>query len=260
MARSPSRHPLSRALAGALAAAGHRAAPLSDLREVPGFGVSARWQGLAVALRRPDQPDTRQTSLLTIEQREAWLIGFADRLRPDAGDALAMLRALGIEASILSGDGSGAVAAIARLTGLAAEAEASPVAKQQAIARLQAEGHRVLMAGDGLNDAPALAAADASIAPGTASDAGRQAADFVFVTDSLLALPRAVVTARRSMRIVRQNFTLAATYNLVAVPLAILGLVTPLIAAVAMSASSLLVVANSLRLGLPPRLPRGAPR
>ena len=171
--------------------------------------------------------------------------------------------ALGVECSILSGDTTRAVGDVARLTGLTAQAAASPADKQEAIIRLkqagpQGAGRQVLMAGDGLNDGPALAAADASIAPGTASDVGRQAADFVFLGDSLMALPRAVAVSKATMRVVRQNFILAVGYNALAVPLAIAGKVTPLLAAVAMSTSSLLVIANSLRLAIGPRWQTGA--
>lgn len=242
-----SRHPLSRALADALGAQGVRAAELQDVGEEAGRGVSATWQGQSVALRRPDSASGIATAL-DIGSGPVRLITFADRLRPDAEQALAELKALGIEATILSGDNPGAVAEVSRLTGLTAQAGASPAEKQSAIARLQAAGHKVLMAGDGLNDGPALAAADASIAPGSASDVGRQAADLVFLGDSLLALPRGVRAARRTMAVVKQNFVLAIGYNALAVPLAMTGYVTPLIAAIAMSTSSLIVIANSLRL------------
>lgn len=244
---SHSRHPLSRALAEALTAAGHRAAELDEVREVPGSGVFALWDGVEVALSRPEAASGIATAL-TIGKRPATLITYSDRLRPDTAEALARLRKLGIEPSIISGDNPVAVTEVALETGLAAQAAATPLEKQEAIAHLQGDGHSVLMVGDGLNDGPALAAANASIAPGTASDVGLQAADLVFVSDSLLALPRAVTAARASMRIVRQNFALAIGYNVLAVPLAIAGLLTPLIAAAAMSASSLIVVANSLRL------------
>lgn len=244
---SHSRHPLSLGLAQALAGRGVHAAELGDVVEEPGRGVSATWQGRRVSLGRPVAAEGMAAALDT-GIGPARVIGFADRLRPDALEALGELQALGIECSMLSGDGIAAVAEVARQTGLTARASASPADKQQNIASLQGVGRKVLMVGDGLNDGPALAAANASIAPGSASDVGRQAADFVFTGDSLLALPRAVRASRRTMRVVRQNFMLAIGYNVLAVPLAMAGLVTPLIAAVAMSTSSLIVVANSLRL------------
>jgi len=252
---SHSRHPLSRALVEALTVRGVKAAELTDVAEVPGEGMRALWQGQRVALRRPDGAAASRgmVCVLDIDSRPAWLIAFADRLRPDYQRAIHWLRDLSISAQILSGDRGQSVVDVACATGLFARAGMSPEGKQQAIAMLHAAGHRVLMAGDGLNDGPALAAADASIAPGSASDVGRQAADFVFMGDSLLALPRAVAGARATMRVVRQNFALAIGYNVLAVPLAIFGYVTPLVAAIAMSTSSLIVIGNSLRLALPAR-------
>ncbi len=244
---SHSRHPLSQGLVRALAARGVTAANLEDVQEVAGQGVTARWNGIAVALGRPASSQG-MAAALRIEGGPVRMIAFADRLRPDVEAALSQLKALRVEASILSGDSIAAVATVARVTGLTAQASASPADKQAAIERLQGGGRNVLMAGDGLNDGPALATANASIAPGTASDVGRQAADIVFTGESLLAIPRAVRVARATMRVVRQNFVLAIGYNALAVPLAIAGYVTPLVAAIAMSTSSLIVVANSLRL------------
>lgn len=244
---SHSRHPLSQALALTLAARDVRAATIEQVQETSGRGVSAMWRGLAVSLGRPAQ-SVGTSAALAIGAGPVRLIGFADRLRPDAKTALADLAGLGIQASILSGDNAAAVMVIARETGLTGQAAALPADKLDAIQRLQRAGKCVLMVGDGINDGPALAAADASIAPGSASDVGRQAADFVFTGDSLLALPRAVRASRRTMRVVRENFAAAILYNAFAVPLAMAGLVTPLMAAIAMATSSLIVVANSLRL------------
>ncbi len=242
---SHSRHPHSRALAKALA--GRPPAPLTNVEERPGEGVFAKWQGSNVALRRPEGGG--QTAvLLQVGDSGARTIGFSDALRPETAEALARLRDAGVTCSILSGDRQLAVETVARETNLPGTAEARPADKQALVEHLRSEGRQVLMVGDGLNDGPALAAANASMAPGSASDVGLQAADMVFVQDSLLAIPRAVIAARRTMRVVRQNFALAVAYNVIAVPLAITGQVTPLVAAIAMSGSSLVVVANSLRL------------
>lgn len=243
---SHSRHPLSRGIVRALASRAS-AVTIEQVAERPGEGVFGMFEGTPVALRRPQDAGGSAVEL-QIGSRPAVLIPFADQLRPDARVALDRLSQDGVVSSILSGDNAAAVAEVARELTLTAQAKASPQDKQEAIGRQRASGHTVLMVGDGLNDGPALAAADVSMAPGGASEVGLQAADFVFVQDSLLAVPRAVKTARATMRVVKQNFALAVTYNVFAVPLAMAGMVTPLIAAVAMSGSSLLVIGNSLRL------------
>jgi Cu2+-exporting ATPase len=175
---------------------------------------------------------------------------FADRLRPDAAAAIAALCAEGVTVELLSGDRPAAVARAAAEAGVGMwQAEVSPAGKAERLATLAAQGHRVLMVGDGLNDAPALAAAHASISPATAAEATQNAADAVFQGDALQPVVEALDVARRADRLVRQNLAIALLYNLSAVPLAILGEVTPLVAAVAMSSSSLLVIGNALRLG-----------
>ena len=175
-------------------------------------------------------------------------IVYADPVRADAAQTLAALDASGLESRIVSGDRHSPVRALAGELGIEGEGEMRPDTKLALLDTLKADGRRPLMVGDGINDGPALAAAHASIAPGTASDVSQQAADAVFLGKGLMPVALAVTIARRTMRIVRQNFGFAIGYNVVAVPLALAGLVTPLIAAIAMSLSSLVVVGNSLRL------------
>ena len=248
-----SRHPLAQALARAVP----DAAPAEGVIEHPGLGLqradtrlgSARFCGVASAadddrselwFARPDRPPLR--------------FAFADRPRPDARAAIAALKERGLTVELLSGDRPGAVAHAAHEAGIERwQAELSPAAKVGRLGALAAEGRRVLMVGDGLNDAPALAAASASISPATAAEATQNTADAVFQGDALKPVVEIIDVARRADRLVRQNLGLALLYNLSAVPLAILGAVTPLVAAVAMSSSSLLVIGNALRLGTRPQ-------
>lgn len=245
-----SSHPLSRGLAAALVAAGAKPATVSDIAETAGQGMRGLADGVAAELGRPMQSgdDASLAVELRLAGEPAVRIALADRIRPDAADALARMTAQGFRPMILSGDSVAAVGAVARELGVSAIASARPDEKLEHIERFQANGEHVLMVGDGLNDGPALAAAHVSMAPSSASDVGQQAADMVFMGDSLLAVPRAVRAARATAAVVRQNFALAIGYNALAVPLAMAGYVTPLIAAVAMSLSSLIVVGNSLRL------------
>jgi Cu2+-exporting ATPase len=249
-----SRHPLAIALRQALGGADVGPAILTDIVETPGIGVEARYEGQRVAMRRPraaelgPQPDERAAVALDLGAGAPVIIRFADALRPGAQQAIAALGALGLPARIMSGDRSDAVAAIAGPLGIAGQGDMHPADKMALLESEIAAGRHPLMVGDGLNDGPALAAAHVSMAPASASDVGQQAADIVFLGDSLTGLPKAVRAARATMRIVRLNFVLAIGYNVLAVPLAMAGKVTPLIAAVAMSTSSLIVIANSLRL------------
>ena len=242
-----SRHPLSRGLASALRGEGVEPATLDALSETAGHGMAGRWAGEEVALLRPEvEAGGLAVDLLVGGARTR--IGFADPLRPDVRETLEQLRAQGIVSAIASGDRQAAVAQVARELGLFATAAMRPADKLALLERKAGQGCKVLMIGDGLNDGPALAGAHVSIAPGGASDVSQQAADAVFVGDRLMPVSMAIRVARATMRVVRQNFALAAIYNLFAVPLAISGFVTPLLAAIAMSASSLIVVGNSLRL------------
>lgn len=174
---------------------------------------------------------------------------FSDAPREDAAETVAALRARGVAVRLLSGDREPVVREMAERLGIESwRAGATPAEKAELLARLAAEGRKVAMIGDGLNDGPALAAAHASLSPANAVDIAQVAADFVFQGDKLRPVVAAVDLARDSQRTARQNLVLAMGYNALAVPLAIAGFVTPLVAAIAMSSSSVIVILNALRL------------
>jgi len=242
-----SRHPLSRGLAASLVAEGVIPAEIGEIHEEAGRGIVGVWKGQEIALEKSDKPTAGLQSILRIANEQK-PISFTDPLRRDVTHTIDTLANLGLPARILSGDRRENVAAVAKGLGIDGQGGATPAEKLAAIEELKRSGLHPLMVGDGLNDGPSLAAAHASLAPASASDASQQAADAVFLGESLMPVALTVRVARETMRIVRQNFRFSVAYNVFAVPLALAGQVTPLVAAIAMSLSSLVVVGNSLRI------------
>lgn len=249
-----SRHPLSRALA---VTAPMQAPTATNSVEVAGCGIEGMIDGKRYRLGRPDwvgapMPDHPGPALaFGGDAFTPALFLFQDRPRADARETVRTLLSRGLAVELLSGDRPEVVAEVAAQVGLAHwRASATPIDKQAHLRALEKAGRRVLMVGDGLNDAAALRTAQVAMSPGSASDLAQTAADCVFQDGALMSVVETLETARRTDAIVRQNFALAIGYNLFAVPLAVAGLVTPLVAALAMSLSSILVTANALRLGL----------
>jgi Cu2+-exporting ATPase len=259
---SHSRHPYSQAIASAGRLRDAPAVVLTDLSEHPGAGLEGRIGSKICRLGRSDwalfadaTPGDERRRPGVVLSEEGGLLGsfsFQDELRPGAPDAVAALASKGMQVEILSGDHEAPVRRLASLLAVPYLAGISPGGKVAHIASLAAAGRKVLMVGDGLNDTPALAAAHVSMAPASAVDIGRNAADIVFLREDLAAVPQAIDIAREARDLVRQNLLLAVGYNALAVPIAILGHVTPLVAAIAMSASSIAVIGNALRLGWRP--------
>lgn len=239
-----SRHPLARALARACPGA-----PVAEgVQEVPGQGLQRGGErlGSAAFCGIPADPEAGTTLWYTVPGQLPTAFRFTDRLRPDAAESVAAFRALGLQVELLSGDTSTAVAVAAGQAGISQwQAAATPADKAAGIADLLHQGRRPLMVGDGINDAGALAHASATLADATGL--AQAVSDIVVQGTQLSALPDAILAARRAMRLSRQNIALSVAYNVVAVPAAVLGLVTPVLAALVMASSSLLVILNALR-------------
>jgi Cu2+-exporting ATPase len=252
---SGSRHPFSRAL---VAAAEERLGTVEfarDVEETPGEGLlvrtsrgeerlgSAAWCGVEKTAGHTAEVWYRYGEDAPVRFR------FADRLRPDAAETIAALKARGLAVALLSGDRETVVAHTAQDAGIDVFlGELKPADKIAWLEDRANEGRKVLMVGDGLNDAPALAAAHASMSPATAADISQRAADFIFQGRALSPVVEAVETGSRARRMALQNFGVALVYNTICVPLAMAGFVTPLIAAIVMSSSSILVTLNATRL------------
>ncbi|MCT8997550.1 heavy metal translocating P-type ATPase [Chelativorans intermedius] len=249
-----SHHPAARAIASLKGAPQPLAA--RNVVEHAGLGIEGEVYGIRYRLGRPSwalgggsAPGGKTMSALSRQGAPAGMFAFADAPRADAKAAVDHLRSRNVSMEILSGDGEQAVTAVAQQVGITDFTSALlPADKVRRLEELRRLGRKALMVGDGLNDAPALAAAHVSMAPGTAAEVGRNAADLVFLNGALGAVPKALGIAHRAARLIRQNLGLAIVYNVLVVPLALAGQVTPLLAAVAMSLSSILVVANALRM------------
>ncbi|MGX5844512.1 heavy metal translocating P-type ATPase [Mesorhizobium sp. ArgA1] len=254
-----SRHPYSTAIA--VLSGSSNKPRLSSITEHPGFGIEATRQANTWRLGRRGWAEGKARAggdcksggysgtVLTRNGVTVASFDFEDATRADAGTAVKELKDAGVSIQMLSGDTAKACGEVAKSLSIGNFVPSLlPTGKVEHIEALTRAGHKVLMVGDGLNDTPALAAAHVSMAPATAADIGRNAADFVFLREGLLAVPLALDISRKAGRLIRQNVAIAIVYNIFAVPLAISGYVTPLVAAVAMSTSSLIVVANAMRL------------
>lgn len=251
-----SRHPVAEAVARAAKAT----APFEGFQEEPGQGVHGVLDGMEIRFGRPsycgaEDPanailsrDPEASAVAFRHGASCYVFSVRQRLRADAAAVIAALQRQGIGVEIVSGDREPAVRAAAESLGICEwRAEVTPVDKIDRIEELARRGLKVLMVGDGLNDAPALAAAHASMSPISATHISQSAADAVFLGEGLAPVERSIAVSRKALRLMRQNLWLAVIYNALAVPLAMAGLVTPLIAAGAMSGSSLLVILNALR-------------
>jgi Cu2+-exporting ATPase len=250
-----SRHPYARALSTAAREKGITIKPTADVSEVPGQGLARRdgageeRLGSAAFCGVDGVIGDTATLWYARPDRGPVAFRFVDRLRPDAVATVSALHEAGYSVELLSGDRAHAVEAAAEAAGISRwRARQRPDDKIRYLEALKADGRKVLMVGDGLNDAPALAAAAASLSPATAADISQTAADAIFQGERLQPLVDLLSVAQAARRLALQNFGIAVGYNFLFVPLAMLGLVTPLVAAIAMSTSSIAVTANAVRL------------
>ncbi|BBY59193.1 heavy metal translocating P-type ATPase [Mycolicibacterium sarraceniae] len=248
---SASEHPVAAAIVAAARDRGLPIPAVSDFVNDPGTGVSGVVEGATVQVARASDDDGRTSVAVTRDGARRGVIRLVDAVKPTSAEAIAELKRMGITPLLLTGDNPAVAARVAAEVGIAAEnviAGVLPSEKADAINRLKAQGRKVAMVGDGVNDSVALATADVGMAMGTGTDAAIEAGDITLVRGDLRTVPTALRLASRTLRIVKQNLFWAFGYNAAAIPLAALGLLNPMIAGAAMAFSSVLVVTNSLRL------------
>jgi Cu+-exporting ATPase len=246
-----SEHPVAAAIVAAARQRGLSVPAVSDFANDPGTGVSGVVDGVTVRVARASDDDGRTSVAVTADGTARGVIRLVDAVKPTSAEAIAELKAMGITPILLTGDNPAVAARVAAEVGIAAEnviAGVLPSEKAEAITRLQAQGRKVAMVGDGVNDSVALATADVGLAMGTGTDAAIEAGDITLVRGDLRTVPTALRLSSRTLRIIKQNLFWAFGYNVAAIPLAALGLLNPMIAGAAMAFSSVLVVTNSLRL------------
>ncbi|MCV6595075.1 MAG: heavy metal translocating P-type ATPase [Silicimonas sp.] len=242
-----SEHPVSKAIAAALPG-GLARVELTDVSEHPGKGVEAIWNGRRVRLGHGSWVGAEGSPAFAVDGQAPVVLPFTETLREGTGEMVARLKGEGVPMSVLSGDSAAATGRVAALLDIDDCAEVTPAEKVAEVERLRETGRKVLMVGDGLNDAAALRAAHASMSPASALDASRTASDIVILGQNLTEIPEAIFTARSARRRVLENFAIAAGYNCIAIPIAVLGHASPLAAAIAMSTSSITVLLNAMRL------------
>ncbi|KXO98369.1 heavy metal translocating P-type ATPase [Tsukamurella pseudospumae] len=255
-----SEHAVARAV---VARAGADLPAVEDFRAVPGLGASGVVGGATVRVGSPRfvapgalggavaaaAESGRTVAVVEVDGAVAAVLEVADTIKPDAAAAIARLHAAGIRTVLLTGDNAAAAAKVAALVGIDdVRADVLPDGKVAAVRELQASGRKVAMVGDGVNDGPALAAADLGLAMGTGTDVAQSAADVVLMREELSAVPDALGLARATLKTIKTNLVWAFGYNVAAIPVAVAGLLNPLVGAAAMAFSSFFVVWNSLRL------------